>query len=88
MKENDLVFKSFPYDTFSFFVRFPLFVVYEHPADYPDKYVVRLWDLNKPTDMIAIADTYEALLKAIPTDRMCRWGRTSIDDPCIVETWF
>ena len=85
---EDVIFRSFHYDTIRFFVGFPLFVIYAHPADYPKKYVARVFAVDKPTNMVAIADSYQDILKAIPTERTCRFGRTCIDDPCIVETWF
>ena len=88
MLTDDVVFKSFPYDAVCCFVKFPMFTIYAHPVDYPDKYVARIFDLDHPTNMIALADSYESILKAIPTDRTINWGRTPIDDPHIVETWF
>ena len=85
--DRDVVFRRFAYDNIRFFIGFPIFVIYKHPADYPDKYVSRVWALDKPTNMIALADSYEEILEKIPQDRTTRFERTPIDDPCIVESW-
>lgn len=86
---EDNVFERLPpYEMIGEIVRFPMYVIYNSPSDYPGKYVVRVWDLNIPTNLVAVADSYEQIMKSIPTKRVCNWGRTSIDDPCIVETWF
>lgn len=65
----------------------PILTVYRSPADYPGKYVARLWDINRPTSLTAVADTYEELMAAIPTHQMHRMERDPKDDPAIVETW-
>ena len=35
----------------------PLIAVYEHPEDYPDKYVARVFDVDRPTDTVVIKDS-------------------------------
>ena len=65
----------------------PLIVVYEHPEDYPDKFVARVWDAGQPTQIVAVADDYEGILAAIPTAHMVNLGRDGNDDACIRETW-
>lgn len=65
----------------------PIITVYHDPADYPGKFVARVWDVNQPTSLAAIADTYEELLQAIPTNQMVRMAPDARDDPTIVETW-
>ena len=70
----------------------PLFVVYENPKDFPDKYVVRLWEINRnvkktlPTPYCVVKDTLEEARKAIPHN-LYRFGRDSCDDPVVIETW-
>lgn len=66
--------------------KIPMICVYDHPADYPGKYVARLWDGNEPTRFIALADTIENIRKIIPPNMM-RVLRAQQDDPCIVEIW-
>lgn len=73
-------------------LNFPLFAVYEKPEDYPDKYVVRLWQINrqlgKPlaTRFCIVKDTLEECRQALPGG-LYRLGRESSDDPVIIETW-
>jgi hypothetical protein len=68
----------------------PLWVVYDHPSDYPDDYVARQFVIgiegDKPTDrmMIGALDSIRAAL--------CNLGlgciqRSEEDDPVIVECW-
>lgn len=64
----------------------PMITIYKQPEDYPNQYVARVWDVNRPTHLIALADTLEELREAIP-DEMCNIGRQPQDDPCIVEVW-
>lgn len=66
--------------------KLPMITVYKHPEDYPEQYVARVWDVNKPTHIIALADTLEELREAIP-EGMYNLGRRPQDDPCIVEVW-
>jgi len=66
--------------------RMPLIVIYAHPADYPNNYVARAWDVDKPTHLIALGDTLEEARTAIP-EGMCNLGRFQNDDPCIAEVW-
>lgn len=66
--------------------RIPLICVYDHPTDYPDKFIARLWDCNIPTRIMVTADTLEELREKIPSS-MVRMDRHPKDDPCIVEVW-
>lgn len=68
----------------------PMIVVYKHPADYPNKYVARLWIIGsgapRATLYMAVADTLEDIRLAIPA-WMNRLPRDDRDDPVIIETW-
>ncbi|MCD8308915.1 MAG: hypothetical protein LUD19_03590 [Clostridia bacterium] len=64
----------------------PMITIYEHPDDYPDKYVARVWDANEPTRLVALADTLDEIRKAIPPN-MVPIQKGHADDPCIVELW-
>ncbi len=66
--------------------KIPLICIYDHPKDYPDKYVARLWDCNIPTHIMASADTLQDIRAKIP-EGMVRLERDQRDDPVIVETW-
>ncbi len=83
---EDRVVKRFDLERLSKQTKLPLITVYRHPEDYPEQFVARVWDLNRPTNLIALADTLEELREAIP-EGMYNIGRQPQDDPCIVEVW-
>lgn len=69
-----------------------MFVVYKYPRDYPDKFVVRRWGINrgesaKPDqDWFFLADTLEGVRGHVP--RHCvKLERDPNDEPQIVEVW-
>lgn len=86
-KDTDRIVDRFDYVRMTRQLAFPVITVYKNPADYPDKFVARAFDIHRPTDLVAIADTYEELLKAIPDQIMVRVDRSEEDDPVIVEIW-
>lgn len=65
---------------------FPTFTIFEKPKDFPDKYVVRLFDGKQPTRLVAVKETLEAARATIP-QIFYRVPRSETDDPVIVETW-
>lgn len=83
---EDRVVRAFDRARLAKQTKMPLIVVYNNPEDYPNKYVARVWDVNRPTVLVAVADTLEEIREAIPQD-MYNIGRTPQDDPCIVEVW-
>jgi hypothetical protein len=66
----------------------PIWVVYDHPRDFPSNYVARLWINDKPTESMMIGPDLEKLRQAI-----WKHGATvklmphEGDDPVILETW-
>lgn len=65
----------------------PIWVIYDHPADYPDSFVARLWHGETPTARVIV----EAKLMTIRV-KLSRMGlypldRKAGDDPKIVECW-
>lgn len=42
-------------------LRFPIIAAYEHPDDYPDKCVARIFDLDRTTDTAILKDSMEEL---------------------------
>lgn len=66
---------------------FALWTIYYSPADLPDRYVVRLFDLQTATRQFAIADSLEAARAEIPPG-LEMLARHPDDEPQIVETWF
>lgn len=66
----------------------PMWTVYDHPKDYPDKIVARLWEgaLNLPTNAVILFDSLEAV-RALFEPRYARLTRSPGDDAKIMETY-
>lgn len=66
------------------------YTIYEHPDDYPEKFVVRAWFIEKGEvsayEPVIIADNLQDARDRIPLGRT-RILRTQQDDPKIVESW-
>jgi len=72
--------------------RLPVWAVYDHPTDYPDHWVARLWyslPMPEVTNQLIIADTQEQVREQIVqrSPEMLKLPRLPVDDPKIVETW-
>lgn len=63
-----------------------LYVIYDHPRDYPGEFVVRGWELEKPRELLGSANTLEGARKLLPPG-LVNLGRYEQDDPFIVEVW-
>jgi hypothetical protein len=70
-----------------------MFVIYERPRDYPDKFVVRRWLIGVvpgvPTadaDWFHLADTLDGVRAQVPP-HCVRLERDTDDEPQIVEVW-
>jgi hypothetical protein len=66
-----------------------LYVIYDHPKDFPTKFIVRRWSvLNEPLPDAGCnaADTLLEARKLIPRG-LVNLGRYPADDPCIAEVW-
>jgi hypothetical protein len=67
-----------------------MWTVYDHPRDYPDKYVARRSEIGaasvKMTNDMFVADTVDELRTLLPPGLVCL-SRDPNDDPCIVEVW-
>jgi hypothetical protein len=67
------------------------YCIYDHPADYPNAFVVRQWFMLPggnvvPDKRFILADTLENARSCIPDGCIC-FERSENDDPKIVETW-
>lgn len=64
------------------------FVITQHPSDFPEHFVVRLYDMarNLPTVYAALAKDLNEARRLIPLG-LTRINRFRMDDPVIVETW-
>lgn len=67
-------------------IKIPIITIYDHPIDYPDKFVARVFNLRCPTMICWTGNTIDDVRAAIP-DEMTRHPRMAGDDPSIVETW-
>lgn len=65
---------------------FPIFTIYHSPSDFPDKYVVRLFDGPLPTRFHSVKNSLEEARATIP-ELFRRMDRQPNDVPAIVETW-
>ena len=78
--------QTFDYQALRKNTRVPIITIYRNPKDYPGKYVARVFDINIPTMLVAVADTLEEIRKCVPHE-MHRLRRRQEDDPCIVEAY-
>ncbi len=68
-----------------------MYTIYDHPKDFPDKFVVRAHIVASDGKQYAstdcqLADTLEEARTFVPRDKV-RTARHPADDPVIVETW-
>lgn len=63
-----------------------IWVVYEAPPDYPDKYVARRLHLNRPTGDVVVGDTLIDVRSKLPKG-LFRLERSDRDDPLVRESW-
>lgn len=71
-------------------IKLPLIVVYDHPSDYPDAYVARVWEAerNLPTNALIKKDTLQEIREDIRSAGfMICISRAPEDHPTIVESW-
>lgn len=84
MKKKDIVIDVFEPERAN--IEFPIICVYDRPDDYPEKIVARVWDLDRPTSMVMIADSIEDMRLRKPSS-MIVIPRDPEDARIIVETW-
>jgi len=69
-----------------------MWAVYDHPSDYPDKFVARRFDVDasgpKPSASVIIMDDLDKLRDVLAFElHLTCLTRNEGDDPVIVETW-
>jgi hypothetical protein len=82
---NDIVVDSFD-NLLDKIETMALVTIYQNPIDYPNKYVARLFDLERKTPYVILADELNELTGKLP-DYMIGFERDINDDPCIVCTF-
>lgn len=69
-------------------LRFPIIAIYKHPDDYPDKYVARIFDINRYTYTVILKDTLQELQEDISRNISKTFiPRDEKDEPCMVGSW-
>ncbi|MBQ8559070.1 MAG: hypothetical protein IJ439_03695 [Tyzzerella sp.] len=69
-------------------LKLPVIAIYDHPKDYPEYYVARVFDTDRPTDTIILKDTLAAVQEDIRDNtNMIFFNRGADDDKCIVGAW-
>lgn len=63
----------------------PTVSVYRLPKDYPEKYVARVYDLDKPTNVVMIKDTLEELQEDIRKNTGLMYIPRCMEDHKVVE---
>jgi hypothetical protein len=66
--------------------RLPLVTIFYSPEDYPDMWVARLFDIEKPTKYFALANSYRDI-KTFKPQHMDVIQRDRRDVSSIVEVW-
>ena len=68
----------------------PMAVIYRKPKEYPDNYVVRIFDgkTGRPTNLAILRKTLEECREVITASGYSAcFPRSRYDDPIIVESW-
>jgi hypothetical protein len=85
MKNKDIIVTSFNQVNINR-MKMPFIVIYDHPKDYKNSYVARLFDVNKPTNIVIVSGNLEELRNKIPKG-MVKFNREKEDDEKIVESY-
>jgi hypothetical protein len=67
--------------------RLPIWVVYDHPADFPSNFVARMHLDEKPTGNLMISPDLESIRDQLRRHGLVCMARHPDDDPKIVECW-
>jgi hypothetical protein len=64
-----------------------LWVIYDKPKDYPDKFVARLFLNNTPTERTIACESIEPIRSQLEQYGFVNIGRQPLDEVQIVEVW-
>lgn len=63
-------------------------VIYDKPLDFPDKFAIRIFDRDKPTNIVVLKDSLkECYEECVDGGFHARIPRSENDNPHIVESW-
>lgn len=65
----------------------PIWVVYDHPVDWPDWYVAREWVGMEPSASVILERDLDRLRAQLEAKGLVKLMRNEEDDPAILETW-
>ena len=65
-----------------------IWVVYNRPLDFPDKYVARLFINNKPTQKIIVENDLEKIRNEMELNELTKIPRHESDPLSVIESWF
>lgn len=69
-------------------LKVPFVAVYGHPDDFPDKYVARIYELDRATDTIMVKETLEEITADIKEHTAMTFiPRGTADVPSLVGVW-
>ena len=69
-------------------LKVPFVAVYNHPDDFPDKYVARIYELDKATDTIMVKETLEEITTDLKEHTAMTFiPRGAADVPSLVGVW-
>lgn len=69
-------------------LKVPFVAVYGHPDDFPDKYVARIYELDRATDTIMVKETLEEIEMDIKEHTAMTFiPRGTADVPSLVGVW-
>lgn len=64
-----------------------IWVIYDHPTDWPNHFVARRWVDERPTEDMVLAFDLDRLREFLAEHGFVCLARMEGDDPKIVETW-
>lgn len=82
---KDFILKNFTNVDFNE-IKSAMIIIYDHPKDYPNSYVARIWDTDRPTNVIVANENLDILRNLMPKNMGCI-NKFETDDPCMLEIW-
>ncbi len=67
--------------------RLTVWVVYDHPKDFPDTFVARRFDGEDATAELIVCTDLETIRQELQAKGLVRFARDEQDDPKILESW-
>ena len=68
-------------------IEIEIWTVYDHPSDFPGKYVARLFIGDKPTNQVIVTKNINSIRAKLAVKGLTCLHRQENDDPKIMETW-